>query len=135
MIVTFLDMEDSSNELNGIAIDDGERLVQILESLRNRPPFLCELTGENGFRLDVGIGERGCAQYSPSNGDTPYLVVVAPGKELQELAWGDDIEFLCGGTPTPVSDRNCVSFHSVREIARYFLETDHAHPGFVWEEV
>jgi hypothetical protein len=49
MNVTFFDREDEANPLNRTAIQDRERLLQILDGWRNRPPFVRELAGENGF--------------------------------------------------------------------------------------
>jgi hypothetical protein len=130
MNVTFLDVEDSTNNLNGTVIRDSERLLQILDSLRTREPFICELAGANSFKLVIGVGNSGCAQYSPSDGSPPYLVALAPHKEAEK----GYSEFLAGGTPTPVSKRYCMPFDSVREIATYFLGTGRAHPAFKWEE-
>jgi hypothetical protein len=47
MNVTFFDREDHANHLSGTVIGDNIRLFQILEGLRNRIPFICELEGEN----------------------------------------------------------------------------------------
>lgn len=131
MNVTFFDGEDNTNSLNGALIQDRERLLQILDGLRNRPPFVCELAGENGFYLHVGIGKLGHAQYSRMDGKPPYLLAVAsqPGRRDQY------IEFLLGGTPTPISKRYCMPFDSIREIAGYFLQAGRAHPNFSWEEI
>jgi hypothetical protein len=131
MNVTFFDQEDQANDLNGTVIGDNARLFQILESLRNRLPFTCELQGENGFCLIVGIGKVGFVQYARCDGSPPYLVAIADGKESQD----GYSEFLCGGTPTPIPNRNCMPFDSIREIAGYFRETGRAHPFWRWEEV
>ena len=131
MNVTFLDGEDNKNSLNGSVIQDRERLLQTMDRLRTRPPFVCELAGETGFYLHVGIGKLGHAQYSRMDGEPPYLLAVAPRPGRRD----EYIEFLLGGTPTPISKRYCMPFNLVREIAGYFLETGRAHPDFTWEEV
>jgi hypothetical protein len=130
MNVAFFDREDDANQLNGTIVQRREQLPQILDGLLNRPPFVCELVGENGFHLHVGVGRLGHAQYSRPDGEPPYLLAVAarPGRRHEH------IEFLLGGTPTPISKRYCMLFASVREIAAHFLETGRTHPGFVWEE-
>jgi len=130
MNVTFSDLEDRTNSLNGTVARDRERLLQILEGLRNRPPFARELTGDNGFLLDVGIGTLGHAQYCRSDGEPPYLLAVAPPPRRA----GRSVELLVGGTPTPIASRYCMPFHWVSEIAGYFLETGRAHPAFMWED-
>jgi hypothetical protein len=131
MNTIFFDGEERTNPLNGSIIQDRGRLLQILNGLRNRQSFICELRGENGFLLHIGIGELGHAQYSRSDGKPPYLMAVAPLPASE----GEDTEFLLGGTPTPISNRYCMPFEFVREIAAYFLETGGAHPGFSWEEI
>lgn len=131
MNVTFHDIENSANALNGTIIQDSVGLSQILAGLRNRRPFFFELSGENGFKLTIGVGELGCAQYSPADGSPPYLIALAPNSESAE----GYSEFFAGGTPTPVLNRYCMPFESVRDIAGFFLRTGGAHPAFTWEEL
>lgn len=130
MNVTFLDIEDDANKLNGTVIPDTSRLFQILTTLRIREPSFCEFRGEN-FKLTVGVGSVGCAQHSPADGSPPYLIALAPDGEGAKGA----SEFLAGGTPTPVLNRYCMPFESVRDIARYFLDTGSVHPAFTWEKL
>jgi hypothetical protein len=131
MNVTFFDIEDSANDLNGTVIRNADELFRILDALRDRPPFVCELVGDNGFELVVGMGPNGCAQYGHARGLPPYLVALAPGREQDD----GETEFLAGGTPSPIANRYCMPFDSVREIAGYFLETGGRHPAFSWEEI
>ena len=133
MTITFLDMEDSANESNGMKFQSSGELIQILEKSRNRPHFLCKLTSDKGHYLDVGVGKVGCAQHTRVGGMPPYLMAVAPGKEHVNEEDGGYTEFLCGGTPTPVSDRFCMPFETVREIVRHFSETGETHPEFSWD--
>ena len=130
MNVIFFDRQDQENPLHGVVVRDRERLLQILNGLLIRPPFVCELQGENDFLLHVGVGEFGQAQYSRADGKPPYLMAVAPDPGPKE----EDIEFLLGGTPTPISKRYCMPFKFICEIAGYFVETGRAHPGFSWED-
>jgi hypothetical protein len=132
MIVRFLDQQDESNPLNGSIIADSEQLSRLLDSLRTRTPFLAQLFGDNGYSLMVGIGGTiGCVQYSRSDGNSPYLVAVAPNQTPED----GDIEFLCGGTATPVSKRYILPFEKVKEIAGYFLETGARSAKIRWEEI
>jgi hypothetical protein len=132
MTVTFFDREDDANYLNGTIIRDRNRLFQILENLRSREPFVCELVGDNGYRLHVGVGDYGNVQHSQLDGDPPYLMAVNRSSEGQVDEY---IEFLMGGTGTPISKRYCLPFYRVREIAAYFLETGHMLPDVPWEEI
>lgn len=77
-------------------------MFEILETLRNTEPFFFELVGDNDYKLLVGLGNTiGCVQYSRSDGDTPYLLAVAPGEQDAE----DYVEFLTANTLTPISKR------------------------------
>jgi hypothetical protein len=129
MNVIFFDREDDTNELNGAEIRDKARLLQVLDGLLDRPPFVGELEGDNGFHLHIGIGKLGHAQYSRLDGEPPYLMALAPNPAQE------DVEFLIGNTPTSISNRYCMPFGLVREIADHFLDTGRAHPGFSWEEI
>jgi hypothetical protein len=130
MIVTFFDREDDMNHLNGTIVRDNNQLFKILDSLRSREPFFCELVGDNGYCLLVGIGQNGCVEYSRCDGEPPYLGAVASIRGREEGYF----EFLTGGTPTPISKRCCFPFNTVREIAGYFRETGGMYPGVAWEE-
>jgi len=131
MNVSFFDTEDGANRLNGQVITDWKQLIGILEELRTREPFVCKLTGDNGFELDVGIGKKGCVQYGRTDGLPPYLMAVAPFLEDSE----GETEFLMTGTPTPMSNRYCMPFDKVQEIVGYFARSGSAHPDFIWEEI
>ena len=86
MTITFLDMEDSANELNGTLFQRRDDLIHVLDRSRSRPPFLCKLTNEKGNYLDVGIGEIGCAQHTRAGGMPPIGTIVMPD-EPQPLTW------------------------------------------------
>jgi hypothetical protein len=131
MIVTFFDYEDKTNYLNGMAIQDNSRLFMFLQSMRNRSPFICNLVSENDYELLIGVGRVGCAQYSACDGNPPYLMAVSPNSEPGERY----VEFLCGGTPTPISTRYCMPFDDLLQIVGYFQETGRAYPGVSWEGI
>jgi hypothetical protein len=129
MIVTFFDREDDTSRLSGTIIRDNRQLFQILDSLRSRPPFFCELVGENEYCLLVGVGQYGYVQYSRFDGEPPYLEVATNNNERED----EYIEFLMGGTPSPISKRCCMPFDTVRKIAGHFQETGSMYPGVAWE--
>jgi hypothetical protein len=79
----------------------------------------------------VGIGkEVGCVQYSRADGNSAYLVAVAP-KPIAEKGY---IEFLIGNTPTRISVRYILPFEKVKEIAGYFLDTGARSAKVVWQD-
>jgi len=134
MMLQFFDMQDESNPANGTTIKDQARLVRLLEGARKREPFFFELETENGYKLLVGIGQSiGCVQFSPKNGDPPYLMAV--GNDGADECSEDYQHFLSGGTATPVSRRFCLPFDTLRRIAVYFMETGERYPTVSWEQI
>jgi hypothetical protein len=132
MAVQFFDRQDKSNPLNGATIDDKEELLKVLDALRSREPFFCELVGENGYNLLLGVGrDIGCAQYSPSDGSTPYLMAVAATNQDSN----EYMDFLTANTPSPVPRRYCVPFEAAKQIAAHFIETGNCWPGVSWEQI
>jgi len=132
MKAIFNDLQDPTSHLHGVTVHDCDELFALLDSARNRKLFVCELVGENGYKLTLGIGKDfGFVQHSAADGDAPYLLAVAPDK-CCELEY---IEFLAGNTPTPIPQRFCLPFEAVKEIAAYFIETGQRSPAFAWEEI
>ena len=117
--------------MNGSKIKNRIELEEVLEKLRNRDPFFFELVGENGYQLLVGLGELGCAQYRRDDGAGLYQVAVAPAAHDVD----GYLEFLAGGTSTPVSKRYCMPLEQVKQIIFYFLETGGCSPDFSWEVI
>ena len=77
MNVTFKDLQDRSNVMNGTCVRDSPALYAILDSLREREPFMFELVGANGFTLLIGFSkEVGCVQFSKNDGAPPYLMAL-----------------------------------------------------------
>jgi hypothetical protein len=132
MKAVFNDMQDHSSPLDGATVHDRKELFALMDTAGDREPFGCELVGENGYKLTLGIGKDiGFVQHSPADGDTPYLLAVAPEKCCQQ----EHVEFLVGDTPTPIPQRFCLPFEAVKGIAAYFIETGERSRAFSWEEV
>jgi hypothetical protein len=132
MKAIFNDMQDYSSFLNGATVRNRKELFTVLDSVRDREPFVCEFVGDNGYKLMLGIGKYiGSVQHSPSDGDVPYIVAVEPGHHGEQ----DYVEFLIGNTPTHIPRRNCLPIEVVKQIAVYFIETGNRWPGVSWKEV
>jgi len=132
MRITPLDMEDSSSPWNGRQIDQQTDLEELLEESQQKRPFLLELEGENGFKLIIGIGgPLGCVQFSAANGNPPYLMAATKSTQEEEL----DVEFLAGGTPTPIPMHRCFPFEMVKKLVFRFFEHGDRSPEVQWEEV
>jgi hypothetical protein len=126
--VTFNDWEEDENPLNGTVIRSSDELRKILLGLRIREPFACELEGENGACLVLGIGRLGTAQYNREQGG-PYFLAVTTRKVIADT----EMEFLAGGTPTPFEAR--LPFGDIIKIAVHFMETGEPCPSFSWEMI
>jgi hypothetical protein len=126
--VRFYDREDGSNPGNGSEVDSPDALLRIVDAHQARPPFFAEVVGTD-FKLLVGLGgSRGCAQYSPANGDAPYLMAVG-----REPGRSGEMEFLIGGTATPVPGRYCLPAGLLRIVIQHFAETGKPSPAVEWE--
>jgi hypothetical protein len=132
MAAVFLDTEDDSNKMNGLIIDDGAALSRVLQQLVGRPPFIFELERDDGSELVVGIGDSiGCVEFSAAAGPVPYEMATSPGARII----GEDVEFLTGGTLTPISARYCIPRALVLRIAEYFVETGRKLAEVAWEPI
>src|SRR5690242_20342641 len=110
MTVTFFDRQDKLNPLNGTMIQDPGEVAQLLKSLQHRTPFLCELIGDNGYNLLLGIGATcGCSQYSRGDGNPPYLMAIGDDQAASE----EYVEFLTADTPTPIARRYCITSQAI----------------------
>src|ERR1700761_2600778 len=132
MIVRFYDRQDLENPLNGSSFESGESLIATLDTLTNRQPFFCELIGERGFNMLIGLGGVwSCVQHSPMDGDPPYLMAL----RRDDGEDGGDLEFLIENTATPVPYRFRLSREELNEVARHFVETGKPAPLVRWEEI
>src|SRR5258708_5891503 len=152
MRLQFQDMQDYDNPYNGTSIDTEQKLVGVLDEMRQREPFGLELVGEHNHTLTILLGKTtGAVQYAPSNGDPPYFLAVVPGSRPiansngispHNLAFRADREdglqspeFLVGGTATPMPTRYCLPFDLVKNAAVHFLQEGGRAPSLTWEEV
>jgi hypothetical protein len=132
MIVTFFDRQDKANPDNGLMYSDAKPLLEHLNRLSSRPAFLCELEGENGFKLLVGVHRKwSCIQHSRTGGAPPYLMAVP--KESQSDA--RDMEFLIGNTQTPISRRHILRLELAREVISVFVQMGERAESVGWEEI
>jgi hypothetical protein len=132
MIVTFMDLQDSANPLNGVQILAPDKLIGALMMPVDRDPYFCNLQGSNDYKLLVGVGDTyGCVQFSSADGRPPYLVALADDNALDD----EYVEFLAGDTPTPIAKRYCLAPEAMRAIAVHFLISGQRLPEANWEEI
>jgi hypothetical protein len=128
----FLDLLDNANPLNGTSIENLAELQNVLESVRERLPFIAELSGDNGFKLTFVLGPtEGCAQFCSVENKPPYLIAVNPNLGDSE----GKVEFLIGDTLTPVSKRYCLPYDAFVTIAAEFVQTGERKHDVLWEEL
>lgn len=132
MKVQFFDRQNAANPLNGGYVEDLAGLRNVLGSARDRPPFFAELIGDNGFKLLLGLGStEGCVQFSSVDGAPPYLMAVTPSQRDSE----GELEFLIGGTASPVPRRYCLPYGAVEDIAAVFVQNGGRKSDVSWEEI
>lgn len=129
MKARFQDHQDLANPVNGAEVGPSEA-VALLRELRARQPFFCSLDTLAGTLL-VGVGRNtGCVQHTAdSAGSPPYLMATASSPSEQ------GIEFLSGGTPTPIPGRYCLPWLQVEDVVHRFLTAGVRPNNVVWEEI
>ena len=132
MAVSFHDLEHTGSPLNGGKLADAADIATLLDRLIHRPPFVFELRGDTHFKLTIGIArDRGFAQHSSCDGSPPYLVALA----TEPAANRDVIEFLTGGTLTPIDRRFILPIATLRTIVESFVADGSASAAVSWAEI
>ena len=132
MGLVFTDMQQTDNPMNGACLDEPAEVRSLIRSFAGRLPFVFELRGSSGSMLTVGYAtDYGFVQCSPDTGLPPYLVAVADGCANDAEA----VEFLAGGTPTPIPLRFCMPIDRVEAIICHFLTHGAQSDVVAWEEV
>ena len=120
MIVYFENCQDESDPDNWRAISSANELAALLDRKRATAPFIAHFSGSSDFRIEIGIGgDFGCVQCSRMDDKPPYLMAVSHRPPMKR----GYIEFLCGGTPTPIGTRNILTFDEMKSVVLDFLET------------
>lgn len=131
-MISFHDLERTENPLNGTRLLVGADFPPLLHRLIGRPPFIFELRSQNGFKLTMGVTHnRGFAQYSACDGSPPYLVAAATeGMDQSEV-----LEFLAGGTPTPIPGRFQLPVATLQTIVDDFVASGSRSVAVNWVEI
>lgn len=130
MNARFCDHEDPANPMNGYSFMAKE-VVQLLRSLQGREPFMCSLEADAGTLL-VGVSENiGCVQFTSPDGQPPYMMATVNDHE----DGNQSMDFLSGGTPSPIPERYCLPWPLVERIVAHFLDQGAVPSDFRWEEI
>ncbi len=130
MSTTFQDLQYDDNPRNGQVVSDRSDLMAMLNQLRTiRPPLMCQFIGDNGYNLTVGIDhDFGCVQHSANDGVPPYLMAIGPQVDDRQM------QFVVGGTATPIDGRYRLPFGTLGEVVATFVATGERSNSVVWEE-
>ncbi len=132
MNIEFHDRQDVHNPHNGATVSCPEVLFAWLDQMRDRPAFFCELLGDNGYKLLVGVSTTlGCAQYSEKDGSPPYLMAT----DIPPAAHDGYMEFLTANTDTPVPLKFCLPMERIREVIHEFVRTGARSDKVEWEAI
>lgn len=132
-IVHFIDLQEPDSPLSGKAVESAASMSAIYQSLSGRKPFLFELRRDSGSMLTVGFSsDRGCVQYSSSDGSPPYFMAVSDGdSEIED----EYIQFLAGNTPTPIPIRYSLPMSLVERITAEFIDNGERLQAVAWEAI
>jgi hypothetical protein len=130
-IVLFDYEAPNAERTTGVGVTSIGSLRDRLNEVAQQEPRIIDMVSPTGNRLQLGLGSAfGCAQLIRENNMPPYLCAIAE----RSIAKGD-VEFLLGGTPTPVPPERCLPVEQAMRIAEYFFTNDAADPTTRWVEV
>jgi hypothetical protein len=133
MKVTCQDQQEPKSAASGRVLSAPADVARLFESFRGRAPFMFELVGENGNSLTIGYSDAvGAVQHASSDGRPPYLMAVNEEAAVDDEAF---VEFLAGGTPTPIPGRFCLPTDRVMAIAQEFVVTGERSAAVTWDEI
>lgn len=127
---TFLNIAQNWEANPRIPVVSVGQLRDLITPLSAREPGFIELDSASGL-LQLGLGgEFACAHFTTREHKPRYLA--AQAKIVRATK---DVEFLCGGTPTPIAPQLCLTFEDAVRIAEHFFRTQHRDPHFEWIEI
>ena len=127
---TFLNIAADWKTNPRILVVSSEQLRTLLSPLSKREPGFVELESPTSGLLQLGIGKFACAQLTTRDDKPRYLAAKA-----RTIRATSDVEFMCGGTPTPIAPELCLSPEEVISIAEHFFRTGDRDPSFEWVEI
>ena len=133
MITRFEDLENEDSPRNGEMLSDPATVVGLINQLRDvHPPLMCQFVNDIGFNLTVGVGrDFGCAQYSSNDGMPPFLMAESRNDNSDRSA----MEFVVGGTATPIDGRYRLSISEMVEVVIEFVTTGVRSSKVAWQEL
>lgn len=114
-----------------VPITSIEQLKALLGALLNHEPGIVNLESSTEDLLQLGIGGPFASAQFTTHDDKPRYLCA----KTKTVRASSDVEFLCGGTPTPIPPELCLSFEEAVKIAEYFFKTGGRDSDFEWAEV
>src|SRR5215475_8962001 len=113
--MTFLNIAGDWRSSTPVTVTSVEQLRNLLTPLSDKVPGIVNLEIKSKGLLQLGLGGSfACAQFTTIDVKPRYLS--AKASEIRAKA---DVDFLCGGTPTPISPELCIQFDEAIKIAEY----------------
>ena len=110
-----------------------EELRDVLRDLSRYGNSVVLLEVPDSGVLTIGVGTPfGFIEYMDEDRSPPYLVATDDPKNEEQDPF---VEFVSGGTPTPIPIKNCLPFERVVEIVVYFLRNKKLPDYVSWIEV
>lgn len=132
MIIYFRNYQDERDPDQGRLISSEDEVASLLDRKRQASPFIAEFCGADDFEITVGLGgDYGFVQYNLIDGATPYLMALSRQPPMRRGC----IEFMCGGTLTPVAARYIMRFHEVKQVVLNFARTGGKSDSVLWREL
>jgi hypothetical protein len=121
------------NERIEYNVADGEELRKLLYLLVEQEPkvFVLEMAINAMFTIGIGL-PYGFVQFSKNN-EPPYLIATVE-ESLGGIDWDEEVEFMAGGTPTPIAKRWCLPYDQVVKTITHFFQNNEL-PQLKWEEI
>ncbi|SRR5258705_9598138 len=119
-------------DLPPIPINGEPELVTKLREFQAREPFIAMLVAPNQDELAIGLGGPvSFVQFTQASRMPPYLCVFNPTAPVG----GDPVEFVCGGTPTPIPSYLMIPFEQALEVAVHFFRHGEIPKHVKWKSV
>jgi hypothetical protein len=115
-------------------VSNPEEILSELEILGSVDEQTVNLVSESGDRLSISVsGPEAFVMFTAASDDQPPLSPMSAGRTSSDFA-DDVVEFIAGGTPTPVPVDRCVSVSIMLKIVRHYLEHGALPDWIDWQD-
>jgi hypothetical protein len=128
--ITIFDSSDVNWQSDrGLNVTSEDELRSAVDERKKGEPRIFDFLHSVGSTLQLGLGgPYACAQFIPSHRATSWDARAEPVRAA------DDIEFLLGGTPTPVAPEYCLEPGEALRVAQHFFQNGEMAPWIKWHQ-